>query len=502
MSRVSTNTISIAYAKETSLGVLPGTPQWKLIEPNTINVFGSTIATVARNPISKDRQRKKGTTTDLDSAAEFPADMTAEHALDFLSNFMFASWTDVEVWGPYETNTVVDADATGDSFGVSAGGALAALTLIYARGFTNAANNGLHVVDAGSTGTEIEVTSSLVTEASPPTTARIEVCGYRTDTGDLDVTVSGTSVTLTTTTLDFTTLGLTVGQTIFVGGEAAANKFATNPTANSGYLRIVSIAANSMVCDKSSGNWVTEANTTQDVDIYFGRFLRNVAVDNADFLEESIQFEATWTDLEAVGTDAYEYAKGNYCNQLTLNLPLSDKATCEFGFVGTDTEPPSTTRASEAENAISPIQTEAFNTTADIARLRITQTDETNLTSYFKTLTLTVNNNVTPEKVIASLGAAFMNIGNFDVSIESQVIFTDKAIPTAIRNNTTLTMDFSLENSDGAFFFDFPAITIGGGDKEFPENESVLMNVPASCFEDPTLGYSMSISHFPFMPAS
>lgn len=502
MSRVSTNAVSVSYAKEASLGVLPGTPQWKLIEPNTINVFGATIATVARNPISKDRQRKKGTTTDLDSAVETPADFTAEHALDFLSNFVFASWTSVGVWGAYETNTVADVDGAAESFGVSAGGALAAQTLVYARGFTNAVNNGLHEVDAGSDATNIVVTTDLTTEGTPPDAARVEVCGYRTATGDLDVTVSGTTVTFTTTTLDFTTLGLTAGQVIFVGGEAAANKFATNPTANSGYLRIVSIAANTLVCDKSSGNWVTEANTTQDVDIYFGRFLRNVSVDDAAFLEESFQFEATWTDLEAVGTDAYEYAKGNYCNQLTLNLPLSDKATCEFGFVGTDTLPPTTSRASEAENAISPIQTEAFNTTADIARLRITQTDETNLTSYFKTLTLTILNNVTPEKVLASLGAAFMNIGNFDVNIEAQVIFTDKAIPTAIRNNTTLTMDFSLENNDGAFFFDLPAVTIGGGDKELPENESVLINVPATAFEDPTLGYSMSVSHFPFMPAS
>ena len=185
-----------------------------------------------------------------------------------------------------------------------------------------------------------------------------------------------------------------------------------------------------------------------------------------------------------------------------IELPLADKATCEFGFVGTDTEPPTTTRASQAANAITPIAVEAFNTTADIARLRITQTNETTLTTYFKSITLTINNNVTPEKVLASLGAAFMNIGNFDVNIEAQVIFTDKDIPSAIRNNTTLTMDFSLENNDGGFFFDFPSITIGGGDKELPENESVLINVPATAFEDTTLGYSMSISHFPFVPAS
>ena len=65
MARVLTNTTALAYAIESSQGVLPGSPSWKSLEPNGINSFGAEITTVARSPISKNRQRRKGTVVDL-----------------------------------------------------------------------------------------------------------------------------------------------------------------------------------------------------------------------------------------------------------------------------------------------------------------------------------------------------------------------------------------------------------------------------------------------------
>lgn len=497
MSKVSTNNVSLAYCKEASLGVLPGTPEWKTLEPNSIENFGATIVTTPRNPISKDRQRKKGTVTDLDSAVGFGADLTMEHVLDFFSNFVMAGWTGPLVFGAYETDTITGVDGTAEEYDVSANGDLAAGTLIYARGFTNSDNNGLKTVAAGATGTTIAVEEDLVDEVSPPDEARISVCGFEGATGDLEIDASGD---LISTVLDFTTLGLTVGQVIWVGGVAALNYFAT--AVDRGWARITAIAANKLTLDKKSAVWTVDAGAAKEIHIFFGRFLRNVTVDDSDFLEESLQFEAVWTDLEAVGTDCYEYAKGNYCNEFTLNLGIADKATCSFGFIGTDTEPPSTTRDPEGANALSPIQVVAFNTSADIARLRITEVDETGISTYFKSLNLTLMNNVGPEKALANLGAVFMNYGNFDVNIEAQLIFTNKEVPAAIRANTTLTMDFSLRNEDGALFFDIPAMTLSGGDKELPENESVLINTPAQAFEDTTLETSIGISLFPYAPAS
>jgi hypothetical protein len=63
-------------------------------------------------------------------------------------------------------------------------------------------------------------------------------------------------------------------------------------------------------------------------------------------------------------------------------------------------------------------------------------------------------------------------------------------------------MDFSIKNDDGGFLVDVPSLTLGGGDKEFPVNESILLNTTAQAFGDTTLGTSLGISMFPYLPSS
>jgi hypothetical protein len=491
MGRVLTNNISLEYAAEETLGVLPASPAWKTLEPNAINTFGASVTTVARSPISKNRQRRKGTITDLDSAVEFEGDLTLDHFIDFIEGFMFSSLVGAVVRVP----TAVVGGAT-DAYTVPVmPAAIPAGHLVYARGFVQTANNGLKVVDAGGTTTAVPVTTDLTDEASPPTNAELALCGVRSAAGDIDVDASGN---LTSTVLDFTTLGLYAGQVIWVGGDAAINRF-TN-AANKGFTRVVSIAANLLTLDKKGQAFVTEANVTQEVDLYFGRFVRNVSVDASDFLERSFQFEGAYPNLGTGGTDRYEYAKGNYCNRLSFELPLTDKAGATFAFTGTDTDVPTATRATNAATPVEPLQTGAFNTSADIARLRIQEADETGLTTDFKSLTFTLNNNVSPEKVLGTLGAKFMNIGNFEVDIEAQLLFTDGEVVEAVRENRRVTMDFSIRNDDGAIVVDVPSMTLGDGAREYPVNESVLINTTAQAYGDTTLGYSVGVSLFPYAP--
>lgn len=497
---VNTNDVSLQYCKEQSIGVLPGSPEWVTVEPNNINTFGATITTVARQPISKNRQRRKGTTTDLDSAVEFDADLIGHHVLDFFASFLFCSPAGPNVWGEYETDDVTAVTAT--HYTVSANGDVPANTLIYARGFGEAANNGLKATGTPTTGTEL-VASGLVVEATPPAEARIEVAGVQGATGDIEIDASGDIIS---TALDFTTLDLTVGQSIWVGGVADANRFGTqaSPSNNRGWARITRIETNKLTIDKTSQAFSVDAGTGKDIHLYFGLFLRNVSVDDADYLQTSYQFEAGYPHLGGAGNPEYEYAKGNLCDSMQLNLPLTDKATVTFGFVGTDTPPPvvAGSRASGAATPLDPVETTAFNTSADIARLRIATLDETGIATFFKTLSLTFNNNVSPVKCLGTLGALDMNVGNFEIDIEAQTLFDNKEVPTAIRNNTTVAIDFSLRNEDRALFFDLPALTLQGGDKEFPVNEKVLINIPSQAHEDPTLGTSCGISLFPFAPSA
>lgn len=490
MARVLTNNTSIAYSIETSLGV-PSTT-WKLVEPNDITTYGAEIATVPRDPISKNRQRQKGAITDLDSSVEFEADLTKEHFIDFVEGYMFANFQGAVTFVP---TAVVGGGSSG--YTVASGGALTAGTLVYARGFDLAVNNGLKVVASGSTGVLVRV-DGLSAEASPPANVSLEEAGVQGASDDFEIDASGNIIS---TTLDFTTLPLIVGQGLHVGGQAAVTQFAT--AADTGFVRVSAVATNEITIDKTSQTFTIDNGASKTIQLLFGRFVKNVPVDDAEFLERSFHFEATWTDLDSVGTDEYEYAEGNFCNQMTMELPLTDKATCTFNFIGTDTQPPSTSRETGAATPLEPVQTAAFNTSADIARLRIQETDETGLTTDFKSLTVTFNNNVNPEKVLGTLGARYMNAGNFEVDAEAQLVFSNGDVVSAIRENRTLTMDFVLTNSDdGGIMVDIPSLLMGGGDKELPINESVLINVTNQGFQDGTLGYTTGVTLFPFVPTS
>lgn len=488
MGRVLTNDTGLAYAKETSLGVLPGSPSWKILEPNEISQFGSTITTVARSPISRFRQRRKGTITDLDSAVNFSADLTMEHLRDFIPAWCFSVFKGPLVFSPTAVTTGPNA------YTVASSGALTAGTLVKAQGFINVANNGLKVVDSGSTGTSIRVTSSTVAETAPAN-AQLSVCGVQGATGDIGINADGN---LTSSALDFTTLGLTIGQALWIGGSVTAHQFSN--AANTGFVRVRAVTANLLTLDKRPNAFVTDSGSGKTIHLFFGQFVRNVERGSADYEATSFTVEAAYPNLGNPSGDEYEYAVGNYMNTLTLALPLTDKGGMTVEMVGTDTAVPTPTRATNASTAIAPLRVGAFNTSADFLRLRLQNADESGVSTYFKELTLTLNNNVNPEKVIGQLGALYMNAGNFEVNLQGQLLFTNSDVVSAIRQNRTMTADFALRNEDGGIMVDLPALTFGDGSKDFTVNESLKINITGESFGHPTLNTSVGFTFFPHLP--
>ncbi len=512
--QVKTNDVGLAYAKQTALGVIP-TTGWKTVEPNAFNAFGNTFTRVAREPISQNRQRRKGTITDLDSAAGFDADLTLASARDFIEGFMFTTYINADV----TLLTATGADTTTDIYtGLTALSAAQAAkfgvgSLVWAKGSQNAANNGLKsIATAASTSdTTLNVAENLVTETGA--SILLSIAGFRIPNTDSPTWAwDGSKLgTLANTGIGAAVQarGLTVGQFVHIGSIASAGGAIQNAFENSaandmfGYARLTQINTDSLIFDKVSEALKFNDSTAPStpVDIVFGEFLRNVPRESADFCEVAYCMEGSFPGL-GDGTPgnsdtSYEYSLDNFCNNMTFNLPLTDKATVGFDFIGTVTNDPTTTQAPGASSAVNPTDVAAFNTSADIARLRITEADESGLTTDFKSLTMTLGNNVSPEKVLGRLGARFLNYGNFTVDIEAQVLFTNPNVITAIRQNRTVSMDFILKNDDGVIAVDIPSMTLGGGDREFPVNESVLLNTQGEAFGDASLNTSLGFSTFP-----
>lgn len=520
-----TNNFGLRYAPEATLGTKP-TTGWRLLEPNSPGSFGATITTVPRRPISPTRGRRKGTVVDLDSVVEFEADATYQAMLEHAEGLIFAEFANAEFDLKASSGTVPPpAVAATDAFTIDSASALLAakmqwvtggpFTLIFAKGYTNSANNGLFalVADVGATDTAVETDGTLVDE-TPPTNASLEVCGVRCAIGDLAFTVSGATATIVSAAdiTDWSTLGLFVGMYIHVGSDdgtgARQNHFDDGSGGDVyGYARITAISGATLTLDKLDENLdTTDAANATLVDIMFGRFLRNVAVDaDADdtrYLAQSYAFEGKFADLGGAGTDEYEYALGNYLNELALTVPLTDKATGSWGFIGTTTEDITDSRATGPSTAIEPLRTSAFGSASDVASLT---TDLISAVSdvCFKSLIVRIRNNVSPEKCIGTLGARFMNVGLFEVNLEGTMLFTNKAIINAIKNNTTVTFAVILKNDDGGIAIDVPAMTVGGGGRDFPEDEAIHVNLTGEAFNDPVgtiPNVSIGITFFPSVP--
>jgi hypothetical protein len=510
MGRVITNGTTLSFAREASLGVLPGSPQWYELEPNSVNSFGTTIAKEARSPISQARARRKGVVTDLDSAVEVEADLTLTHLRLFAEAFLFSVSTGADA---YLTSAATVTGYTVPALSAAQAGRLlysgagaGAVSLIYASNFVNDTNNGLNPVTAAhaAAATEIKVAGNVAEAVAATNLVEVQVAGVRGAAGDIEIDANGD---LISTALDFTTTGIKANQTIHVGGLDIANQMFNEE--NTGFARVRTVAANKLTLDKRDVAFVEDDGTDTGaggtglrIDILFGQFIRNVGVNHADWREYSNQFELVSPNLMTAGATGYEYSLGNYADALSISIPLSGKATVTLGFVGTDTLKPTEVRATNAANAKAGGQTEAFGSASDIARLRVQDTDEEGLTTDFKSATFTLTNNVAGEKVIAKLGPKYLNVGNIECDVESQVIFTNPDVIERIRCNRTVGLDWVMRNGDGGVAFDLPTGTLDGGGREYPANQSVLLNTTFMAHEESEHDYTLGLSFFPVLPAT
>jgi len=466
----SATSISLCRVNEPDSGTV-----WTYQEPNEVSSWGASLETVARQPLSLDRAARKGTVTSLSAEAGFTADQFIDNLAYLLDALVFS------VWKGNNPNGTASTGATASGYSVVSGGtAFTQGTLVYVSGFDMAANNGLKVVGSGSTNTNIAVTGLTVDTS----TGTVYKAGIRYSTGSLTMDAQGNLVSAATA-IDFTTLGLTPGQVIGLTG------FSTDAD---GTARVRQVTATQITLDHHSG---TPAAITPsgNVDLYIGSFVRNVSMDNVDYQCVPYTGEARYNTTPTT----YEYARGMLLNQIAFNNSLEDKTTLETTFICEDVEAMTETRLPGIWENYD--RTEAFNTSADFTDLRLFITgDLTGDTTFFKDTTLTINNNLSGESVLGKLGPEFINLGDFAVTLDTEVVLTDTRVAAAIRNNTTCGLQYTQQNNDGAIVVDLPTMTLGDGAKNIAANEKVKLTTTGTAFLDDDYGYVVGFSLFPYLP--
>lgn len=503
VNKIDSNITGLRYAEEAATPkTLPGSPVWWPLEPNSYNDFGGNVTTVARTPISDDRQKKKGVVTDLDAQGGFNTDLTQTNIADLLQGFMFADYRKKDEVGGYGLDVFTSIATADDSYNAASGlDVFAAQDLIFASGFIDAANNGLKVVATAAAG-KITVSQNLVNEANPPSGAKIVKVGAEAAAGEFDVNASGSLPKITSATYDFTTLGINPGEWIFVGGDSATHQFVT--AANNGWKRVKSVAAGAIVLDKSSSTMVTEANTTTSVRIFIGRFLKNES--GSLIKRRTYQLERTLgaPDNAQPTQIQSEYLEGAVPNELVLNFATAEKLTADLSFIAMSHVLRSGATGVKSGDRPSLTETDAYNTSNDISRIKMNIVNDGSanplpLFAYITEATLTIGNNVTPNKVIGVIGAADMTAGNFDVSGTMTVYFVDVAAIDAVVNNASVTLDMILAKDNKGVAIDIPLLTLGEGRANIEADQPITLPLGFDGAKSP-FGYTLSFTFFDYLP--
>jgi len=502
--KIDSNSTGLRYAEEDSVGVLPTTPDWIPLEPNSYSDFGGEITTVARNPINASRQRKKGVVTDLDASGGFNSDLTATNLQDIMQGFFFAdARRKNEFGGDGEVTGVVASNNAYAGTGIETGFTVG--DMVFASGFTNPENNGLKTVFSVTGPDEIEVNESLVNEGAPPNGAKLVVVGFEFTTDDLEVDASGSLPALNTTAKDFAELGLIPGEWIYIGGDAANSSF---PDAeNNGWARVKSINTNEIVLDKTSATMVTY-NTAggESIRVFVGRVLKNESdtslIKRRTYnLERSLDYPETTQPNDVQG----EYLVGAVANEFTLNMNQADKVTADLSFIAQDNEQRDYTTGLKTGNRPSLEESDAFNTTSHFSRLRMSILDPVNsypdpLFAYLTEFTVSINNNVSPNKAIKVLGAFDMTAGTFAVSGDLTAYFSTVDAVKAVRDNEDITLDFAIAQGNKGILVDVPFITLGDGRLNVEQDEPITLPLSTEAAADKVFDHTLLMIHFDYLP--
>lgn len=502
VNHIESNVVGLRARREDSFKTV-SSGAWEPISPNSFGDFGRTNNRVAREPINDSRQREKPVVVGHDSVANFNTDLTQEDTQPDRFETFFSAALRVK-----DEFAVAVVDGTADEFDVAANGDdLLEGDLIFAFGFDDDANNGLHVVETGATGTTIPVSSDLVDASGQ--TGTLRRVGFEFAAGDAVMDVTGTLPQITTTAKDLTELDLVPGELLLLGGDASTAQFETS--ANNTWARARTIAANALTIDKAGATLAADADgdNSQSIRVFFAsRILKNEAASLITKIFDQLERSLGAPDDASPSDIQYEYVEGCRGNTLALNVPSEDKVTLDWGYVAGNTSYIDGPTSRKAGTQPSETSTEGY-TSADVLFediQAVSQSDEnpTPLESVIQESTVSIDNGLTGLKGHGQDGSFAINAGFFSVSVALQVYFADVAALESLKDNDDLTYHLILARQNKGFFADCPLLGGGGDALNVGANEPVLLPLNLEAARGGTvhdnLDHTLMLGWFDYLP--
>lgn len=465
------NRLQLATVRESTFGTTPTTPRMRLARttgeslqfaPQFVQSAEIRSDRMVPDPIKINETNAGAINFEL----SYPVDNSP--GSDFFRSALFSAWVNSPTFDNDGTadSVVTDAGTTSNTYVVASGGASCVVGhIVRATGFTNAANNQIFRV-ASSSGTTVVGTSlSLTAETAPPAAAKLKVVGFAGAAADITATSTGLGSTL----LNFTTLGLAVGQWIKIGGTAAGDKFAT--AVLNDWVRITAIAATALTCDNLPVGWTTDSGTGKTIKCWFGDYIRNGTTQTSLTIERGFLAQTTPT---------YIVQTGMVAGQLSLNYATEALVTGSFTFMGL-TGAQSTVALDASPDAAT---TNAIMS-ANVNVGRIAESGAAVLTPNFvRSATINVNNNLRQITAVGNVGAVDIGEGECMVTGTLETYFGSNSLLTKLLAGTVGSINIRTQKSSQAIILTLPRVTFTDGSPSAGQKNSDVM-LP--------LGFSASI---------
>jgi len=480
----------VLLARESAPGVQP-VAGWQQIQanPGGITDWTRQNVEVRHDPLSPNLTPESGEVVGYDVSPKLALDLSRD-LLNVIREPAFRSLTKHAGGKGQSRQAVTGVTSTG--YTVASLGDLAAGRLIQATGFTNAANNGLKIVVAASTGTETKA-AGLVVEAAPPANAIIEVAGVQGAAADVTIDVNG----------DIGTTALVPGQMIVIGDltSGAAFGFATAAYNGRAIVKGPITATKIPLMLRSWTVGAQDLGAGKTIRLLFTRAIRNVPMFDTDYLPSpTLCGEISEPGAGAAGATDRTYGGGLGLDDLTLDIPVEGKITATLGFVGMNMTDPGPTQATGSSTALAPLQAGVFSTASKMKGRLVKKSDESTLSVDINGMKVTLKNNITPMKELFVSGAANLIYGAYMPTLSLEAYVIDNKMTLAANANTSGMLEFLLQNADGGFGMFFPLVQLRKPSKAYAAHTAVMISNDVNAVRDPSTGLLQTLSEFAYLP--
>jgi hypothetical protein len=481
------NRVRLGFALEgvdgANFGVTPANPAFQTLRVTAIDLAGKPNTKIS-DEIRDDRQISDLILVGQNTDGGFSAELSFGAFDNLIEATMFGTWAEK----PGRLNltaggALTSVTASTATVALATGAAIAPGHLVRLNGFGQSANNGLFRAGTGSNATNLVATGAgLVNETTPPVGAFLKVVGFQGAAGDLKTAVGPNR--LTSAALDFTTLGLSVGEWLKIGGVGAANRISV--AGCNGWARIGAIAANALTLDIAPAGFAVSNETTTTVQVWIGDLLRNGVTRRSFTAEESFLGQATPTHI---------YHRGLTPSSLKIDVAANEVVKAEIRFIGrssTDQD----LRLTGA-SSLPTVTGDVLNSAANVGRLAEGGSALTG-PNFVTACSLSVDNNIRALGAVGSLGAVGAGVGRSSVTGRLSTYFGSRALLAKLMANQATSYDLTLTDSLGrSLLIDLPLLKFSAGAPQVSAaDRDVMLDLDFQAIRHPTLGCQIQMQRF------